>query len=235
MGFYSFCVSDLDDGDDKNICERKLTHWRTSNQVMRDRPALQARPRFCAASWGLTGQSPERCGCSECLRRRAPVPRAPDPDRVPAIGQRRPAVLPWRHRDSLIRPTEHRVHHSAGRGPRDRRACHRAPCSAYQPPPLGRQEALCLPCRIACGATRGAAAGRADAGIDSRNGERLLAALDRFPGAMLPVSHDDAFIARLATRAMIIRDQHLIPVNIHYSPDLHRHPHVHSWQNTGAD
>lgn len=46
-------------------------------------------------------------------------------------------------------------------------------------------------------------------GVDAANGERLLEALRGFKGAMLLVSHDDAFIAELATHAMIIQDRRL--------------------------
>ena len=66
-------------------------------------------------------------------------------------------------------------------------------------------------------------------GVDTENGRRLRAALHAFPGAMLLVSHDDGFIAELATRAMAIHDGHLSPAEIHTHPHshTHSHPHIH--------
>ncbi|GAB5377941.1 MAG: ABC transporter ATP-binding protein [Acuticoccus sp.] len=43
-------------------------------------------------------------------------------------------------------------------------------------------------------------------GVDQDNAARLLAALQAFSGAMVLVSHDDTFLARLATRTLILRD-----------------------------
>lgn len=67
-------------------------------------------------------------------------------------------------------------------------------------------------------------------GVDTANGKRLRAALHAFPGAMLLVSHDDAFIAELATRAMAIEGGRLIPAALHSHPHshTHSHPHIHS-------
>ena len=64
-------------------------------------------------------------------------------------------------------------------------------------------------------------------GIDSDNGARLAAALAAFPGPMILVSHDDAFVARLATRAMALTDGRLAPAEVHDHPHTHSHPHVH--------
>ncbi|MEI7876251.1 MAG: ABC transporter ATP-binding protein, partial [Alphaproteobacteria bacterium] len=64
-------------------------------------------------------------------------------------------------------------------------------------------------------------------GVDAENGRRLLVTLQAFPGAMLLVSHDDSLIVELATRAMIIRDQRLLPAEIHTHPHVHGHLHVH--------
>lgn len=64
-------------------------------------------------------------------------------------------------------------------------------------------------------------------GVDAGNGQRLRAALRAFPGAMLLVSHDDAFVAELATRAMVIRDHRLLPAEIHAHPHTHSHAHIH--------
>lgn len=64
-------------------------------------------------------------------------------------------------------------------------------------------------------------------GIDAANGVRLRAALRSFPGAMLLVSHDDGFIAELATRAMAIDNGTLRPAEIHMHQHAHSHPHIH--------
>ena len=64
-------------------------------------------------------------------------------------------------------------------------------------------------------------------GIDSDNGARLAAALAAIPGPMILVSHDDAFVARLATRAMALTDGRLAPAEVHDHPHTHSHPHVH--------
>ncbi|MDQ0347991.1 energy-coupling factor ABC transporter ATP-binding protein [Ancylobacter vacuolatus] len=66
-------------------------------------------------------------------------------------------------------------------------------------------------------------------GVDTENGKRLRAALHAFPGAMLLVSHDDGFIAELATRAMAIENGHLAPAALHTHPHshTHAHPHIH--------
>jgi cobalt/nickel transport system ATP-binding protein len=64
-------------------------------------------------------------------------------------------------------------------------------------------------------------------GVDAENGRRLRAALLRFPGALLLVSHDDGFLAGLATRAMLMRNGALLPAEIHAHPHVHSHPHVH--------
>lgn len=64
-------------------------------------------------------------------------------------------------------------------------------------------------------------------GVDAANGRRLRAALRAFPGAMLLVSHDDGFIAELATRAMAIDNGTLRPAQIHMHQHTHSHPHIH--------
>jgi cobalt/nickel transport system ATP-binding protein len=64
-------------------------------------------------------------------------------------------------------------------------------------------------------------------GVDAANGRLLQTALDRFEGAMVLVSHDSAFIADRATRAMILSDGRLEPAAIHSHPHMHAHPHVH--------
>lgn len=64
-------------------------------------------------------------------------------------------------------------------------------------------------------------------GVDAPNGQRLRAALRAFSGAMLLVSHDDAFVADLATRALVFSDRRLVPGEIHAHPHYHSHRHVH--------
>lgn len=64
-------------------------------------------------------------------------------------------------------------------------------------------------------------------GVDAENGARLRAALRAFPGAMILVSHDDAFVAELASRAMTLREGVLAEAEIHSHPHFHAHPHIH--------
>lgn len=64
-------------------------------------------------------------------------------------------------------------------------------------------------------------------GVDAEHGERLRTALRTFPGAMLLVSHDDAFVAQLATRALVLRQGQLVAAQIHTHAHMHSHPHVH--------
>ena len=62
-------------------------------------------------------------------------------------------------------------------------------------------------------------------GVDTANGQRLRAALLDFPGAMILVSHDDGFVADLATRALVLHDGRLAEALVHSHP--HTHPHIH--------
>lgn len=64
-------------------------------------------------------------------------------------------------------------------------------------------------------------------GVDAANGARLHAALAAFPGALVLVSHDAAFVAGLATRAALMEDGRLVPAAIHDHPHTHAHPHLH--------
>ena len=64
-------------------------------------------------------------------------------------------------------------------------------------------------------------------GVDSRNEQRLRDALHGFSGAMLLVSHDQHFVADLATRAMVIADGVLSPAEVHLHEHTHRHRHIH--------
>lgn len=64
-------------------------------------------------------------------------------------------------------------------------------------------------------------------GVDHENGARLRAALRNFAGAILLVSHDDHFVAEMATRAMGLTAGKLAPAKIHEHLHTHRHPHIH--------
>jgi cobalt/nickel transport system ATP-binding protein len=64
-------------------------------------------------------------------------------------------------------------------------------------------------------------------GVDTANGARLHAALAAFPGALILVSHDAAFVAGLATRAALLEDGRLVPAAIHDHAHTHSHPHLH--------
>ncbi|MEI2385450.1 ABC transporter ATP-binding protein [Breoghania sp. JC706] len=65
-------------------------------------------------------------------------------------------------------------------------------------------------------------------GIDAANGQRLRDALNGYTGAMMLVSHDSAFVAELASRALILEDGQLKPASIHSHAHTHVHPHVHA-------
>ena len=65
-------------------------------------------------------------------------------------------------------------------------------------------------------------------GVDANNGALLRAALDRFAGAMVLVSHDSSFIAERASRAMVLENGRLEPAEIHAHAHTHTHPHVHA-------
>jgi cobalt/nickel transport system ATP-binding protein len=64
-------------------------------------------------------------------------------------------------------------------------------------------------------------------GVDAANLSRLEAALQDFPGAMLLVSHDDAFVSRMATRGMLLLNGKLKAARIHAHPHAHNHHHMH--------
>lgn len=64
-------------------------------------------------------------------------------------------------------------------------------------------------------------------GVDAANGGRLRAALMAFKGAMILVSHDEGFVAEIATRAMLMADGCLTEAEIHAHPHMHSHPHLH--------
>ena len=71
-------------------------------------------------------------------------------------------------------------------------------------------------------------------GVDADNGQRLRTALESFTGAMVLVSHDAAFVAELAHRAMILEDGMLRGAEIHSHPHTHSHPHVHTSSHVHA-
>lgn len=64
-------------------------------------------------------------------------------------------------------------------------------------------------------------------GVDAENGARLRTALLDFPGAMILVSHDDGFVAEIATRAMVLSAGHLHDAHIHDHAHSHSHAHIH--------
>lgn len=70
-------------------------------------------------------------------------------------------------------------------------------------------------------------------GVDASNGALLRRALDRFPGAMVLVSHDSFFIAERATRAMVLENGKLETAEIHAHAHTHMHPHVHARDGHG--
>ena len=72
-------------------------------------------------------------------------------------------------------------------------------------------------------------------GLDAKADARLLDLLSGLPQAMLIVSHDSRLIARLATRAVLLRDGRLWPAQLHAHPHMHRHahPHLHPAADTG--
>lgn len=65
-------------------------------------------------------------------------------------------------------------------------------------------------------------------GVDAENGARLRTALLAFPGSIILVSHDDRFVAEIATRALILENGRLKPAEIHDHIHSHRHPHIHA-------
>ncbi|WP_206078409.1 energy-coupling factor ABC transporter ATP-binding protein [Poseidonocella sp. HB161398] len=64
-------------------------------------------------------------------------------------------------------------------------------------------------------------------GVDAANGARLMEVLAGFGGAMILVSHDEAFVTRIATRGMLLSDGQLEAAEIHVHAHVHTHPHLH--------
>lgn len=62
-------------------------------------------------------------------------------------------------------------------------------------------------------------------GVDAAHADRLVTELLRFPGAMILVSHDAAFVAGLATRALLLEDGDLSPAILHEHPVSRAHLH----------
>ena len=65
-------------------------------------------------------------------------------------------------------------------------------------------------------------------GVDTENGGRLREQLRGFGGAMILVSHDDGFVAELASRALVLEEGRLRAAEIHEHPHMHSHAHVHA-------
>jgi len=66
--------------------------------------------------------------------------------------------------------------------------------------------------------------------LDRDHGSRLEEVLASLDLAMVIVSHDDRLLARLATRAVVLRDGALIPASLHHH--VHQHDHFH-WHELG--
>jgi cobalt/nickel transport system ATP-binding protein len=62
-------------------------------------------------------------------------------------------------------------------------------------------------------------------GVDGRSLERLRRLLDEFAGAIVLVSHDGAFVAEHAARALYLDQGHLAEAEIH--THAHSHAHIH--------
>lgn len=64
-------------------------------------------------------------------------------------------------------------------------------------------------------------------GLDEATAERLIAHLDGMEQAMILVSHDWPFLARLATRAVRLVEGRLVDAILHSHAHAHRHSHPH--------
>lgn len=64
-------------------------------------------------------------------------------------------------------------------------------------------------------------------GLDEATAERLIAHLDGLEQAMILVSHDWPFLARLATRAVRLVEGRLVDAILHSHAHAHRHSHPH--------
>lgn len=64
-------------------------------------------------------------------------------------------------------------------------------------------------------------------GLDEATQELLTEHLLRLPLAMVFISHDAAFVERLANRAVILKNGTLIKSVLHRHPHIHAHSHIH--------
>lgn len=64
-------------------------------------------------------------------------------------------------------------------------------------------------------------------GLDETTQELLTEHLLRLPLAMVFISHDAAFVERLANRAVILKNGTLIKSVLHRHPHVHAHSHIH--------
>ncbi len=64
-------------------------------------------------------------------------------------------------------------------------------------------------------------------GVDTAHADRLVAILSQWRGAMILVSHDTQFLARLAGRVMLLDGGRLRPALVHHHAHVHAHAHVH--------
>ena len=64
-------------------------------------------------------------------------------------------------------------------------------------------------------------------GLDEQAQERLLGHLASLPQAMIIVSHDKEVIARLASRALVLKEGAMHPAVLHRHPHQHDHLHLH--------
>lgn len=64
-------------------------------------------------------------------------------------------------------------------------------------------------------------------GLDEQAEQRLLDHLESLPLAMLFVSHDRRLVERLATRAVMLQNGHLVEGIMHRHPHVHTHSHLH--------
>ncbi len=71
-------------------------------------------------------------------------------------------------------------------------------------------------------------------GLDAATAERLTELLETTGKTLLMVSHDLAFIERLATRAVALVDGRVEPATMHRHPHRHVHSHLHLHLDAGA-
>jgi len=64
--------------------------------------------------------------------------------------------------------------------------------------------------------------------LDTKHVEKLVDILSSLDTAMIIVSHDRPVLDRLATRALLMRQQRLEPAVLHRHAHVHEHPHVHT-------